>query len=104
MVRGGVVEIEDLLTQRSFGGRRRLGPFFVFDGNAESLPECFDRFGEIELFGLTDERNDVTRLAAAEAFVEAFVGINMEGGRLFVVEGAQALEPRATALAQRHNS
>jgi len=92
---GRLVDVENLLAQRTLLAAGAAGALLVFDGDAEALAQRLDGLGEIELFGFADERDDVAGLAAAEALVETLVGIDVEGRRFFVVEGAEALEAGA---------
>ena len=49
-----------------------------------------DRLGKAQPLGLHDEADDVAMRAAAEAVEEALVLVDREGGRLLVVERAEA--------------
>ena len=59
-----------------------------------------DRLDERETIDRLNEPDDVSTLAAGEAVVEASCGGDVEGGRLLLVERAQALE-RVTAGAAK---
>ena len=52
------------------------------------------------MLDLLDERVDVTALAAAEAVEVPVVGPHVEGRRLLVVEGTQALHRATTGVLQ----
>ena len=96
---GELVEFENLLAQGALLTRRAAAAFLVFDRHAVALADGLHGLGEVELFGLADEGDDVAGLAAAEALEEAIVGVDVEGRRLFVVERTEAFEAPA-GLAQ----
>ena len=75
--------------------RRRL---LVFECDAESVREPFDRLGEIEVLRLLDEPDDVAALPAAEAVVELVDGVDGEARRSLFVERAA---PRVAVALQR---
>ena len=68
-----------------------------------------DGVHEIEVVHGPDEGDGVARLLAAEAVVEALLGVDAEGGRLLGVEGAQPAPAPADLLErgmladERHN-
>ena len=66
------------------GGRSVL----VLDCDAEAIGEPFDGLGEVELLGLTHERDRVAACAAAEAVVELVLRVDGEARRPLLVEGA----------------
>ena len=60
--------------------------------------EALDRLGEVETLDLADERDRVAALLAAEAVVEAELGVDREARGLLSVEGAEADESASGAL------
>jgi len=60
--------------------------------------ESFDRFDEVEVLDLTDERDRVAALLATEAEIGAEFLVDGERRRLLRVEGAEALPPAPDAL------
>ena len=83
------MQFEELLAQAAvFAGPPGV---LVLQLEVEARGQGFDRFGEVQALRLHDEGDDVAGVSAAEALVEPLVGRNVEGGRLFVGEGAEAL-------------
>ena len=91
------------------GVRRRLGLGVGAGGLAlgEAHPgpvgQLAQGLAEVQPLRLLHPGEDVPALGAAEAVVGAAVGVDVEGGRLLLVEGAQALEA-APGLLQRHRA
>src|SRR4029453_9133463 len=86
--------------------RRRGGRLFrvragrlVFGRRPEALGEPLDRPGEVELLGVTDERDYIPARAAAEAVEELVLGVHGEARRALLVEGT-APDIARTRLAQ----
>lgn len=77
-----------------------VAALLVPQGDARLAGEAFDDLGEGEVVDLHHERDGVAALLAAEAMEEALAGADLEGRRLLVVEGAQALQVPAARVAQ----
>ena len=73
-----------------------------FQLDARAGGEALEGLAEGQALGLLDEAEHVAALAAAEAFVEAALRANVEGGALLVVEGAATPEVVGTAAFQLH--
>ncbi len=101
MLGGELVQIEQLLAQRALLTGRAAAALLVFQGDVETLGEGLDGLGEVEPLGLLDKGEDVARFAAAEAFVETLVGVEVEARRLLLVEGAEGLEFAAAGASRR---
>src|SRR5579883_251213 len=109
--RAGAARRPELLLEEAAGRRHRrlqidlaLRPrHFLRRGARHFEPrfggELLDRLAEAEPAALHDEADDVAMRAAAEAMEEALVLDDVEGGRLLLVEGAEADEV-AAALRQ----
>jgi hypothetical protein len=74
------------------------GGWVKLDGDAGAFRETADGFDEGEIFEFLDEGEDVAALVAAEAMKDLAVGIDVETGGLFLVEGAERHEVRAGAF------
>src|SRR5262249_59146042 len=74
----------------------RLVPGLDAGGGREPL----DRLGEREVVDLLHELDDVPAVRAGEAVPQATGGSDVEGRRLLVVEGAQALERAAAGVTE----
>src|ERR1700729_3100746 len=59
-----------------------------------------DRLGEACILYLADKAEDIAGLAAAKAVVELAAGVDVEGGRLFLVERAEAAVVLGAGFAQ----
>ena len=97
---GGFVEFEEfgaLAGSGGFFGGRELA---FGEGNADLLSNDADGFGEADVLDFGDEAEDVARGLAAEAVVELADGVDGEGGRLFLVEGAETGVVLRAGLAQ----
>lgn len=68
-----------------------LGALVCGHAHAHSLGQIFNRVGERHAAVLHEEADGVTVRTAAKAMVGLARGADREAGRLFVVEGAQAL-------------
>lgn len=77
-----------------------VAAFLVPQGDARLRGEALDRLREGEVVDLHHEGEGVAALLAAEAVEESLAGADLEGGRLLVVEGAEALEVSAARVAQ----
>ncbi len=75
-----------------------LARFGVAEGDAGFVCQTLDRSDEVELFLLLNEGDDVAADAAAEAVVEAVLGVDRERGTLFCMERTQGLISTAHAL------
>jgi hypothetical protein len=62
----------------------------VLERHAKTFGEPLDGLREVELLGLTHERDHVAALAAAEAVEELVRRVDREARCLFVVEGTKA--------------
>ena len=71
------------------GGGAGGGAAFVFQGDARPLRQLRHRLHELAALHLLDELDDPARLAAAEAFEDLQLGIEVEGWGLLFVEGAE---------------
>ncbi len=70
--------------------------------NAVTFGQLLERLPETEALLLHDELDHVAAGTAGEAFVKLVHHVNREGGRLFVVEGAQSHIAAGPGLAQLH--
>lgn len=77
-----------------------VAALLVPQGDAGLGGQTLDRLGEREVVDLHHERDGVAALLAAEAVEETLARTDLEGRRLLVVEGAQALEVATARVAQ----
>lgn len=77
-----------------------VAALLVAQGDAGLGGEPLDHLGEGEVVDLHHERDGVAALLAAEAVEQSLARADLEGRRLLVVEGAQALEVAAARVAQ----
>ena len=104
IVRRLLVQVVELLPQRAVLAAR-AGALLVLDRRSpKRWPRASTASVKFSCSVSRTKRDDVARLAAAEALVEALVRVHVEGGGLLVVEGAQALEARLPGLAQGHDA
>ena len=71
----------------------------LVDDDARPVGQEPDRVDEVEVLGRPDESDRVARRLAAEAVVEALLGVDAERRRLLLVERAET-RPAPTALPQ----
>ncbi len=95
-VGGEFVKVEELLAHREFFTAGT--PCFILQGDIVAFGQKLDRLAEIEILHAHDEGETVAALSGAEAFVEAPVRVDVEGGGLLLGEGAEALPGAARAL------
>jgi hypothetical protein len=71
--------------------------FLVLELHPVPIGEPLDSAGEVEAFGLTDERDEVAALSAAEAIEELVGRVDREARRSFLVEWTPAAPARPDA-------
>ena len=98
-VGGEFVDGEDLFAQGEVALGGAAG--FVFEVDVEFTGDEFDRLDEFEVFHLHDKAEEVAAFAGAEAFKEAAVRMDVEGGRFFLSEGAESF-PGASGAFELH--
>ncbi len=70
--------------------------FLKSEGVVDAIREFLYRLREGETVGLSNEVDHISTLGAPEAIPEPLVGVDLEGGTLLVVEGAQPFESGGT--------
>ena len=65
------------------------GSFFILEGLIEALGEEFHCFDKGDVLEFLNELKDVAGKSCAEAFEDAPLGQDVEGGRFFVLERAE---------------
>src|SRR5208283_4558316 len=63
------------------------GSLLLLEGDSGLFGELFHRLREAQLLELHEELNRRTASLASEAIVEAFIGVDVEGGTLLRMEG-----------------
>ena len=91
---GGAVQLQHTAAELVRRGRALV---LLRQGHIGALGEKLDGLGKAEALDVHDEIDDVAALFAAEAVVDLLVRRDGEGGRFFIVEGAQAEEVAAVA-------
>src|ERR1043166_3847795 len=92
MVNGQLVDGEKLFPRvRFFPGARAVAPQFGH-GDAELLGKQTHGLDPFEAFDFLNEFDDVATFVAAEAMEDLLGRADGEGGGVFAVEGAEALE------------
>jgi hypothetical protein len=66
--------------------------FSLFEPDACAFRELFGGGGKIEVFVVSDERDDISAGAASEAFKDLKARIDAEGGGAFLMKRAERLE------------
>ena len=94
------MEFEELGALAGSGGFFGRGELALGQGDADLLRDDADGLREGDVLDFADEAEDVARSLAAEAVVELAHGVDGEGRRFFLVEGAEAGVVLRAGLAQ----
>ncbi len=81
--------VDQALPAPEFAGPPRA--FLVVEGYPRLLGQVFNGLSKGEVVDFLQESDRISALAASETVPQTKVGSDVEGGRFFVVEGAQAL-------------
>jgi hypothetical protein len=84
------VDIEQLVLE--VAGLLGAGGVFEFEGDFGALGEAADGVHEADVFVFLEEGEDVAALVAAETVEDLLLGIDVETGGFFLVEGAEGGE------------
>ncbi len=87
---GGLVQFEQLAALAGFGGFFGRGELALGQRDAGLLRDDAHGFREADVLNFLHEAEDVAGDLAAEAVVELAHRVDGEGGRFFLVEGAEA--------------
>ena len=85
---GEFVDGKDLFAKGEVAFGRAAG--LVFEVDVKFAGDEFDGLDEFEVFHLHDKAEEVAAVAGAEAFKEAAVWVDVEGGGFFLSEGAES--------------